>query len=71
MPLGQRIAARRRALHLTQGDLADMLHVSRSTVAMWESGGNGLTLPAMERLVEILHVPAIYLLRTPLVCPEG
>ena len=36
--LGTRIAKRRHQLGMTQEDLAGVLHVSKSTVANWETG---------------------------------
>lgn len=36
--IGTRIRKRRQVLGMTQDDLAAQLHVSRSTVANWESG---------------------------------
>ena len=50
MMLGEHIAARRRALGLTQGQLAERLDVSFQAVSQWERGE---TAPELTRLYDI------------------
>ena len=53
-----RLAARRRALGLTQEDLAARLQIERSTVVRWEAGATR-PLPWLQpKLARALHVPA-------------
>lgn len=48
--LGQAIAAKRKALDLTQDDLAGMVGVDTETISRFERGS---TAPSIERLVEV------------------
>ena len=55
MDLPGRIRERRRALGLTQDQLADMLHVSRQTVSHWETGRVTPDLENLSQLAEALE----------------
>lgn len=55
MTLGQRIAARRTVLGLTQADLADRLNVVKQTIGNYERGDRDPDLSTIERLAEALH----------------
>ena len=48
--------------NLNQQKLADLLNVSRSTVAMWETGKSEPNKELLLRLAEIFHVSTDYLL---------
>ena len=52
------LAQRRKALGLTQEDLADLLGVQRSTVVRWERGGAAPQPWIRPRLAKALQVPA-------------
>ncbi len=60
---GQRLLERRRALGLTQEDLASMAGVSRPTLMRWEMGRAPHTIPigTLKRLEAALQVPADWL----------
>lgn len=49
-PLPERLAACRRAVNLTQEQVAERLNVSRQAVSRWESGA---ARPATERLIQL------------------
>jgi DNA-binding XRE family transcriptional regulator len=51
--LGPRIAARRKALNLTQNDLAERLHVETETISRFERGHS---LPSLRRLALLAEV---------------
>ena len=53
-----RLAARRRALGLTQEDLAGVLGVERSTVGRWEAGATRPLPWIQPKLAKVLRVPA-------------
>lgn len=59
-PIGARIARQRRAVCLTQADLARRLGVRQSTVSRWETGG---VIPALRHRMglaqELLISPLI------------
>lgn len=62
MTTGQKIAARRKELELSQEALGDKLGVSRQTVYKWESD---LSLPDIDKLValsRLFQVPVGWLL---------
>lgn len=52
----------RKEKHFTQQKLADVLKVSRSTVAMWESGGSEPDNKSIVKMAEIFDVSLDYLL---------
>ena len=61
--LGTKIAGRRKALGLTQTELADRLSVTRQTISRWEAG---TVLPDIEKISDIaalLEVSCDYLLK--------
>ena len=49
MTLGQRIYQLRTKMHLSQGDLADKLEVSRQSVSKWETDAS---VPELDKLVD-------------------
>jgi transcriptional regulator with XRE-family HTH domain len=59
---GARIRAARRAIGLTQDELAQAVGVSRSAVAQWETDRAGQVGGNLARISEILGVPVAYLL---------
>lgn len=56
MSLGQFIHRRRKHLYMTQEQLADKLHVSKSAVAKWETDGGIPDRDNLYRLAEVLGV---------------
>ena len=54
--IGNYIAQKRRALNLTQEQLADMLGVSNKTVSKWENGKSMPDYSIIQKLCETLHV---------------
>ena len=56
MSLGQFITKRRKHLYMTQEQLADRLHVSKSAVAKWETDGGVPDRDNLLRLGEVLGV---------------
>ena len=56
MSLGQFIANRRKRMRLTQEQLAEQLHVSKSAIAKWETNGGIPDRDNLRRLSEILKV---------------
>ena len=54
--LGERIRTMRASRNLTQADLASALNVSRSAVAMWESGDREPSLEMIEGLADTFNV---------------
>ena len=57
-----RLKQKRKEKGWNQGDLAREMMVSRSTVAMWETGANEPPTPTLERLAELLETSPAYLL---------
>lgn len=57
MSLGTQIKQRRKALGLTQQELADKLNLSRSTVANWEIDRNYPDIKLLLSISEILDIP--------------
>ena len=54
--IGNYIAQKRRALNLTQEQLADMLDVSNKTVSKWENGKSMPDYSIIQKLCETIHV---------------
>lgn len=54
--LGEFITMRRNFLHLTQEQLANKIHVSKSAVAKWETDGGIPDRDNLYRLAEVLNV---------------
>ena len=50
MNLGERIYSLRRKKNLSQGDLADMLEVSRQSVSKWE---NNTAVPDLQKIIKL------------------
>lgn len=59
--LSKRIAERRKFKNLSQTELARLLGVARSTVAMWESGEREPGVDATNKLADILDTSVDYL----------
>lgn len=60
--LAQRIRERRKALHLTQGDLANLTQISQAQISRYEQGDNEPTAEAFIALVKALNTTADWLL---------
>ena len=56
MSINEQIRARRRALGMTQEQLASRLFVDRSLISRWESGKNRPSDEQLEKLLEILGI---------------
>lgn len=56
MSLGAVISTRRRAMHLTQEQLAEKINVSKSAVAKWETDGG---LPDRDNLLKLSEIMRI------------
>lgn len=56
MSLGKFIADRRKNLHMTQEELADIIHVSKSAIAKWETDGGIPDRDNLKKLSSIIHV---------------
>lgn len=59
--VGRRIAALRKAAGLTQTDLARLIHVSPSTVGMYEQGRRLPATPTLMMLSQVFNVTIDYL----------
>jgi transcriptional regulator with XRE-family HTH domain len=59
--IGTRIRATRRDRGLTQDELADLVKVSRSAVAQWETGRTGQVTGNLSRIADALQVNVEYL----------
>ena len=53
MQIGTKISERRKALGITQIELAETMHVTRQTVSRWE---NGSVLPDIEKISELAGI---------------
>lgn len=58
MPLAERIKEARENAGLTQRQLAELLHVSRGSIANYESGLSAPNEPILIQLMQILNVDA-------------
>ena len=56
MNLGEFIVKRRKCLHMTQEQLAEKIHVSKSAIAKWETDGGIPDRDNLYRLAEVLGV---------------
>lgn len=56
MSLGEFIAKRRKHMRLTQEKLAEMMHVSKSAVAKWETDGGIPDRDNLKNLAEVLNI---------------
>ena len=50
------IKERRTQLHLTQKELADLLHVSNKTISRWETGSGYPDIETIPHLAKILEL---------------
>lgn len=62
MTRGQRLAKLRNSRGLSQPQLAEVLNVSQSTVAMWESGKRNINNDDLVRIAQFFHVTTDYIL---------
>lgn len=60
--IGKQIAERRKALGLTQKELAELLHVTDGAVSKWERGINFPEVMLLESLADALNITVIELL---------
>jgi transcriptional regulator with XRE-family HTH domain len=60
--IGTRIRAARRDRKLTQDDLAELVGVSRSAVAQWETGRAGQVTGNLSRIAGALEINVEYLM---------
>lgn len=56
MSLGRFIADRRKLLHMTQEELAEKIHVSKSAVAKWETNGGIPDRDNLKNLSSVINV---------------
>lgn len=56
MSLGQFISTKRRKMHLTQEELADRMHVSKSAIAKWETDGGIPDRDNLKRLSKVMGI---------------
>lgn len=56
MSLGRFIADRRKSLRMTQEELAEKIHVSKSAIAKWETNGGIPDRDNLKRLSEVINV---------------
>lgn len=68
--IGQFIAARRKALAMTQKDLGDRLFVSDKTVSKWERGASLPNVALLQPLAEVLEVSVSELLNGEVQTPQ-
>lgn len=64
MSTSDRIQALRKRHHLTQQQLADRLHVSRATVANWETGRVIPGVATIRELSRVFETPVAYLVES-------
>lgn len=56
MSLGQFIAKRRKMMQLTQEELAERVHVSKSAIAKWETDGGIPDRDNLQKLSEVMKI---------------
>lgn len=56
MSLGKFISDRRKRMNMTQEDLAEKMHVSKSAVAKWETDGGIPDRDNIKKLSEVINV---------------
>lgn len=56
MSLGKFIADRRKSMHMTQEDMAERMHVSKSAIAKWETNGGIPDRDNLKKLSEVINV---------------
>lgn len=62
LEIGTRVRAARRDRGLTQDELADLVGVTRSAVAQWETGRAGQVTGNLSRIAGVLEVNVEYLM---------
>ena len=72
MTIGDLIRERRKALNMTQGDLAIAVNTTKATVSRWESGDiHKMKRPMMAALARVLQIdPMIFLQREEILMPD-
>lgn len=60
--VGRLIANRRRSLSITQKDLAKAIGTSRTTIAQWETGVQGINLTRLYQIAKALKIEAASLM---------
>lgn len=61
--MNKRIAARRKELGLTLGEIAAFVGVNKGTVSRWESGGiDNMRCDKLEKLAAILQVSPLFIM---------
>ena len=70
MTLGERIAALRSKHHMSQGDLAERLNVSRQSISKWETGSSVPDLDKLIALSDLFQISLDELIRGPLLNNE-
>ena len=63
--IGGKIQARRKAMGLSQEDLAQLTGVSRQSVTKWETGQSAPDLDRLVEVADVLGVSLDFLLREP------
>ena len=63
MELAERLKAQREKLGLSQGDVAERLHITRQTVSRWETGKGTPDLENLVLLSEVYQVTVDELLK--------
>lgn len=61
MTIGDNIRAARKALKMSQDDLAEAIGANRVTISKYESGSYLPSIPALDRLATALHTTTIQL----------
>ena len=67
--LGNKIAAKRKDLGMTQIEFAEKMSVTRQTVSRWESGAAMPDIDKISDIARILHTSCDYLLNTDMTEP--
>lgn len=62
MTIGEKIAARRKELHMTTEELGRLIGVQRSAVTKYEKGKVDLKSKQIQAIAKALDVPPVYLL---------
>ena len=60
--MGQRIKAQRKAMHMTQEELADALFLSKDAISSYENDKNDIPSKRLCELAKVLHTTPDYLL---------
>ena len=63
MEIAERLKAQREKLGLSQGDVAERLHITRQTVSRWETGKGTPDLENLVLLSEVYQVTVDELLK--------